>query len=154
VAVYYLDTSALVKRYAAETGTAWVVSLTNPTVGHEIATVRVSGPELIAALARKVRSGQLAPGEAERAGDAFRADWQAQYLIVELTAVVAERATDLAWRHGLRGYDALHLAAALELQNVRRSLGLPALTFISADRGQLQAASVEGLPVDDPNLHP
>jgi predicted nucleic acid-binding protein len=153
VAVYYLDTSALVKRYAVETGTAWVVFLTSPTAGHEIATVRVSGPELIAAVARKVRSGQLAPADAERARAAFRADWQAQYLIVEVTAAVAERAMDLAWRHGLRGYDALHLAAALELQDVRRSLGLPALTFVSADRDQLQAASAEGLPVDDPNLH-
>lgn len=154
MAVYYLDTSALAKRYAAEVGTAWVQALVDPATGHDLYTVRLTGPEMIAALARKVRTGQLAPAEAARAAAAFKANWQRQYQIIELTSAVADRAMDLADQHGLRGYDAVHLAAGLELEDRRRALGLPPLTFVSADRDQLQAAAVEGLPIDDPNSHP
>lgn len=61
---------------------------------------------------------------------------------------------DLAQQHGLRGYDATHLAAALAIHDIRRALGLSALLFVSADAAQLQAAAAEGLATDDPNQHP
>lgn len=32
MSVYFLDSSALVKRYVAEIGSGWVVSLCNPTL--------------------------------------------------------------------------------------------------------------------------
>ena len=53
MALYYLDTSALVKRYVREVGTAWVTALTDPRSGNTIATGRLTGPEAIAALYRK-----------------------------------------------------------------------------------------------------
>lgn len=59
MAVYYLDTSALVKRYALESGTTWIASLTDPAVGHDIYTVRLTGPEMVAALFRKARTGEI-----------------------------------------------------------------------------------------------
>ncbi len=34
MATYFLDTSAIIKRYFAEQGHAWVVSLYDPTQGH------------------------------------------------------------------------------------------------------------------------
>jgi hypothetical protein len=52
MAVYYLDTSALVKRYAQERGTAWMLSLTDVTAEHDLYTVRMTGPEMIAALSK------------------------------------------------------------------------------------------------------
>ena len=153
MAAYYLDTSALVKRYARELGSAWVTSLTDPTVGNDSFTVRLTGPELIAALFRKVRSGEISLSEAARAAANFRADWQLQYQILEVSEVVADRAMALVERHGLRGYDAVHLAAAVESQQLRRGMPLPPLTFVSADQRQLQAAGIEGLAVDDPTTH-
>jgi hypothetical protein len=60
----------------------------------------------------------------------------------------------LAERHALRGYDAVQLAAALELQTVLTASGLPALTLVSADAELNAAAAAEGLTVEDPNLHP
>ncbi len=59
----------------------------------------------------------------------------------------------LAEKYGLRGYDAVHIAAAIELQDIRRNLQLPALTFVSADIEQLQAAQAEGFATEDPNTH-
>jgi uncharacterized protein len=61
---------------------------------------------------------------------------------------------DLAERHGLRGYDAVHLAAAVAVVGAQRGRRLPAATFLSADSAQRAAAAAEGLPIDDPNAHP
>lgn len=54
MASYYLDTSALVKAYAHETGMAWVRLLIEPARGHIVYTVRLTGPKTVAALSRKV----------------------------------------------------------------------------------------------------
>jgi uncharacterized protein len=50
---FYFDSSALVKRYAHETGTLWVRSLTDPQAGHDIFTAYITGIEVVAAIARK-----------------------------------------------------------------------------------------------------
>ncbi len=51
--VYYLDTSALVKRYVTETGTGWVRTITDPVVGHDIYVVKIAGPEGVSAFVRQ-----------------------------------------------------------------------------------------------------
>jgi predicted nucleic acid-binding protein len=153
MAVFYLDTSALVKRYAQEPGTAWVLSLTDVAAEHDLYTVRVTGPEMIAALFRKSRRGEISPEEARRSAENFRADWEHQYQIVEVTARVADRAMELAEKHGLRGYDAVHLASALALQEMREAMDLPSLAFVSADAQQRETAAIEGFPVENPNEH-
>jgi predicted nucleic acid-binding protein len=81
-------------------------------------------------------------------------DWQHQYQIVEVDASVAERAMELAEMHGLRGYDAVHLAAAVALQEMRQVMQLAPRTFVSSDAQQLQTALNTGFPVEDPNQHP
>jgi predicted nucleic acid-binding protein len=154
VTAYCLDTSALAKRYARETGTAWILSPTDPASGHDLYSVRLTGPEVVATLFRKARGGQITLAQARHATANFRVDWQHQYQIVEVTPCVAERAMALAEQYGLRGYDAVHVAAALELQDLRRALHLPALTFVTADEEQLQAATAEGLLTANPHTYP
>lgn len=152
MAAYYLDTSALARVYAREAGTAWVTALVDPPVGHApvghaLYTVRLTGPEIVAALARKARTGELTPAEATRAIQAFRQDWAVWYRVLSVTPTVTERAMDLVERHGLRGYDAVHLAAALAAGEARRRGRLSPLTFVSADNMQCQTAVAEGLLV-------
>jgi hypothetical protein len=60
----------------------------------------------------------------------------------------------LAEKHGLRGYDAMQLAASLEVHVRYVAAGLPAVTCVSADTELNAAAIAEGLPIDDPNAHP
>jgi len=55
---------------------------------------------------------------------------------------------------GLRGYDAVQLATALELENRFSANNLSSIIFISADNHLNQAAQTEGLTVDNPNNHP
>jgi predicted nucleic acid-binding protein len=149
VSVYYIDTSALVKRYAREPGTQWIEELTDLDSGNEIYTVRLTGPEMIAAIFRKARNRELTRAVANRIAGQFTADWESQYRIVEVTESVGDQAMTLARKHGLRGYDAVHLAAAWELHALRQSLALPALVFISADEQQL-----EGIAAENPNHYP
>lgn len=154
MAAYYFDTSALIKRYVVEQGTTWVTSITDSATGRDIFMVRVTGPEIIAALFRKVRTRELSRAKAVRAANLFKNDWQVQYQIVEIDANLANEAMKLAEKHGLRGYDAIHLAAALELEKERQLMGGPTLVFVSADDQQLKAAIAERLPVENANHHP
>ena len=59
----------------------------------------------------------------------------------------------LAETHALRGYDAVQLAASLEVHTRGIRLGLPVLTLVSADGDLNMAAMVAGLTVEDLNIH-
>lgn len=57
--VFYLDTSALLKRYVRETGSRWVTALYAANAGHTLATGLVTKVEAVAALAAKQRRGGI-----------------------------------------------------------------------------------------------
>lgn len=154
MAAFYLDTSALAKRYIGETGTGWITALTEASAGHSLRTVRLTGVELVAAMVRRARGGQLRVSQVRQGLASFRLDWEDRFEIVEANDLLVSRAMDIAEMHGLRGYDAVHVAAAVQLQQARQEQALPALTFVSADIEQLRAAAIEGLRVEDPNHHP
>ena len=149
MAAYFLDTSTVVKRYAQEVGTPWVQALTVPAAGHLLAVVRLTLAETVAAVTRKERSGLLTPHAAAIALDDFRVDFTTQYIVVDVSAGLVDHAAALARKHALRGYDAVQLAAALEVR-----AHIPSLTFLSADANLNTAAIAENLSVDDPNSHP
>ena len=64
MAVYFLDSSALVKRYIRETGTDWVASLFSPDFGNDCFVAAIAGVEIIAAITRRARSGSLKAADA------------------------------------------------------------------------------------------
>ena len=72
--VYYVDTSALAKRYINETGSTWLRSLLSPVAGADTFIVRVTAVELIAAITRRERSGSLTSADAATARAAFQTD--------------------------------------------------------------------------------
>jgi hypothetical protein len=154
VAHYYLDSSALVKRYVVERGTAWIDDLCSAQAGHVIYTVRVSAAEIVAALIRRVRGGSLALAAAQAEVAQFRLDLANDYQVLEVTEALVETAMRLAEQRGLRGYDAIQLAAALGVQAVRAVSNLSPLVFVSADADLNAAAIAEGLAIEDPNAHP
>jgi predicted nucleic acid-binding protein len=59
MAAYFFDSSALVKRYVNETGSGWVQTITDAATGHEIYIARITTVEVIAALVRRARSGNM-----------------------------------------------------------------------------------------------
>ena len=56
--------------------------------------------------------------------------------------------------HSLRTYDAVQLAVALEVHRSHQADGFAPVPLISADQALNDAATTEGLTVDDPNHHP
>ena len=60
----------------------------------------------------------------------------------------------LAETYGLRGYDAIQLAAGRAVNILCLASGLPSITFVSADNELNVAVISEGLPMENPNNHP
>jgi uncharacterized protein len=96
VAVYFLDSSAIVKRYAQETGTAWVQALAAPAAGHSLFVVRIALAETVAAITRQERGGIMSAQAAATALADFRHDFTRQYFIVEVSATLVDQAASLA----------------------------------------------------------
>ncbi len=136
--IAYFDASALVKRYVAEAGSAEVGELIGQAA--VVGTAIISRAEVAAALAKAVRMKLLPRDEAASALQVFSADWE-NLVRLQMTEVLVSRAASLAWDHGLRGYDAAHLASALFWQDM---LGEP-VTVASYDRQLWEAAKATGL---------
>ncbi len=152
MASYFFDSSAVVKRYVAELGSAWVQGLTDPTAKNDIYVTSITGVEVVSAVVRQ--APPLTPAVLMRGLSDFRQDLLVQYQLISVSEAVVLRAMTLAEKHRLRGYDAVQLAAAVELQTVALTTGLPTLVFVRADNHLNAAANREGLSVDDSNLHP
>lgn len=151
---YFFDSSAIVKRYVRETGTAWVRRLTRRGQPDPIYLARITAVEVTAAIARRRQTGKPAPARAQSLFALFRGHLARRYLIVEITPILIADAMRMADIHELRAYDAVQLAAALELNRRWLAAGVGSVTLVSAARDLNAAALAEGLTVDDPNNHP
>ena len=137
--IAYLDASALVKRYVDEADSRAVHALVADAAA--VSTATISGAEVPAAIAKAARMALLTRREAEAAVQAFQADWD--YLIrLQVTEALVRRAASLAWEQALRGFDAVHLAAALLWAE---ATGEPA-HLATFDRQLWHAAHAFGLP--------
>ena len=152
---YYLDASALVKRYVNEVGSTWVRQLTDPHPGDTVLLAEITLAEAAAAIAAKQRiSGGITLEQRDRALSLFLQNCDTYFLLLPVDRAVLDRAVELTQDHRLRGYDAVQLACALVASDVMNANGLPPLTFVASDGNLLTAAAAEGLPVDDPLSHP
>lgn len=138
--ILYLDTSSFVKLYVdeahADSVRCWAQN------AEVLATSRVAYPEAVAALARRRREGDLDADAFQRVLRALKQQWP-DVAVLDLAEI---HAGDLAIKHGLRGLDAIHLAAALD---VRQASPDARVAFSSFDVRLNQAAAAEGLPVLD-----
>jgi len=154
VAVYFFDSSALVKRYVTETGTAWVISVLDPGAANAIYLARIAGVEVVSAIARRARGGDITLSDGAAAIGQFRHEFATTYCTVEINQALIARAMDVAESRALRGYDVVQLAAAMEVNAYCLALGILPLTLVSSDAALNAAAVSEGLIVEDPNTHP
>ena len=154
MAAHLFDTSGIVKRYVNEVATGWVNHVVDPAARNAIHLVRISAVEVVSAIARRQRGGSLSAALATRLLADFRFDLANQYQVVAVTPKLISSAMSLAEKYALRGYDAVQLAAALQLHAGRRARRTSALILVSADADLNAAAVAEGLQVEDPNMHP
>ena len=152
--VYYFDSSAIVKRYITEAGTNWVAGTANASTGNDILISLLARVEVPAAIFKRQPEGSITGADAASAVADFINDFASQYQPMDVTTQLVERAASLAETHELRGYDAVQLATALEASDIRDSLSLPKLIFVSADEYLNKSAHSEALTIDNPNHHP
>jgi predicted nucleic acid-binding protein len=90
--IYFLDSSALVKRYINEIGSNLVLGLFEPTLNNEI---------FIAAITRISRSRSITFTDATLICNQFKSDLQQDYQIIEITEVIINSGMSLAINEGL-----------------------------------------------------
>jgi uncharacterized protein len=147
---WFMDTSAIIKRYVTEIGSGWVTSLVQPTSLHIIVLSALTSVESFSTLARLQRSKHLTPAIVTQRQNDLLVDIKKQYLLVSLSDAVLVRAATLVNKHPLRTLDSIQLSCAIEAQAM---LGV-VLIFLSADNNLLSAAAAEGLATDNPLNHP
>jgi hypothetical protein len=74
VSVYFLDTSALVKRYIDETGSAWLRAIVDPALSPFLVISQLLVVEVHSALNRRLREGTMSQGDYTRTKHAFQGD--------------------------------------------------------------------------------
>ena len=141
--IYYIDTSALVKRYYTEKGSSWVHSLFQPE--NVLVASKVAYAELLAALARKRREKEIKEVDFAHAVESFQQEWK-EFVVAEVTEAVFAELLSLVKRHPLRGFDAIHLCTALWFRKRLKTN----VEFVCADRGLLTAAAAEEFGVRNP----
>ena len=151
---YYLDTSALVKRYVDETGSAWLRALVDPALSPVLVVSQLLIVEMASVFNRRLREATVSRSDYTRMMDSFRDDCLVEYKITPLDESIIDLACELLERHPLRASDAIHLGTAIVLNRLLITHQMPALTFLCADERLLNAATAEGLTVDNPNDHP
>lgn len=116
--ILYLDTSAVVKLFIRETNTDYVLGLVSQT--SQFATSKICQVEFSAALAKSVRMGWCGQELMDDALRQFNRTW-VLVIKIEVDTGIIESAAELAWKHGLRGYDAVHLSSAMFLGRLLHS---------------------------------
>lgn len=135
--IAYFDTSAVVPLLIAEHGSQMAGRLWDSA--DRVVSVRLVYPEARAALAQAERLDRVSARDLRRAVRALDSRFEEMDL-VEIDDPLAHLAGEKAEDHGLRGYDAVHLAAALRVHD-------PDVVLIAGDRALVDAANSEGLAV-------
>lgn len=151
MATYFLDTSAIVKRYFPEQGHSWIATLCNPSQGHKLYISQVALVEVVATMCRKAREQRITIIERNMLIDTFRQDIQDAYSMRLVSTTMYISAGDLCRSHSLRAYDSVQLACALNLRDEVFADQVTVPTFVCADNNLLSIASDEGLSVENPN---
>ncbi|MBV9706624.1 MAG: type II toxin-antitoxin system VapC family toxin [Chloroflexi bacterium] len=154
MASYFLDTSAIVKRYVPEQGQSLITTLCDPSQDHQLYISQAALVEVVAAICRRVHDRSITVSDRDRLIDAFRSDSQKAYSIQVVTTTIYTSAGNLCRSHRLRAYDAVQLACALRLRDKALLRQGPAPIFVCADNNLTTIATVEGLSVENPNNYP
>jgi predicted nucleic acid-binding protein len=113
-----------------EVGTPWVRSLTHYRTGNQILRAHITVVEVTSAVARRRGGKTISSAQASSFLSRFRKHVAGRYTILEITPGLLANATMLANRHELRAYDAVQLAAALELNRISQG----GTVLVSSDR--------------------
>lgn len=133
--ILFCDTSALVKLYVLEAGSAETKRLVEEAAA--VAVSRIAWAEAYAAFARRERESRADQAAIDSARVAFARDWPS-LVVTEVSQHVVETAGEYAQTFGLRAYDSIQLASA----KITLDLCGQAVTFACFDSRLNRAAAI------------
>ncbi|HTA67397.1 MAG TPA: type II toxin-antitoxin system VapC family toxin [Bryobacteraceae bacterium] len=149
MALYYLETSALVKLYVRETGSARLLRLAARINNHRFAVLVLARVEFHSAIRRRQREGDVDAQLAKHLLDQFEQHMESKFIKQLMNDALIDVATGLVDRHALRAYDAVQLAGCIALK--ANAAGDEPI-FVCSDRRLVEAAEAEGLSSLDPTV--
>ena len=139
----YLDTSALAKNYIKEDGSDSInkIIADSPV----IAISKITYPEILSALIRRNKTGDISNRELIKLTTEFESNWD-YFVIVDFKDELLPLIKTVIQKHLLKAADAIHLSSALWLKNAARQ----DVTFVASDKNLLNAAQNERLQIINP----
>lgn len=145
--VYYVDSSAWLKRYFEEPGSEWIGVLFDSEA--ILSCARLGYVEVVSALSRRKQQHGLSPEIYGQKSLEVQLDW-ASFIAVQLTNDIWDNAVSAAATLSLRGADAVHFAAAEELHDRLLFDANAEMVFVCSDQELIVAARQMDWTVIDP----
>lgn len=147
MAVYYLDTSAVLKRYRTEKGTDVVTELYEArTGGDSLLTSHFTCLEVESVAARALKGRMLTQRAYDSLLGAFARDLTEHLYLLPVESALINEAIYAARRHAVRAPDAIHVASAELAKRDSRD----DFVFVASDRELLTAAESAGVETLNP----
>jgi hypothetical protein len=143
---YFMDTSALGKRYVQEKGSLWIAKLLASPYA-EIIISELTMVEIASVFARRHREGNITLAEFLRYRQTFWQHSQHEYRVMYLDSQIIRLARSLIFKYPLRSLDAIQLASAIVARRVVKVNPV----FLTADDRLLPIATSEGVTAINPS---
>ncbi len=148
---FYLDASALAKRYAPEKGYLLVNAIINQVRSNRIHFLNIGAGEILSVLVRKRNAGTLSIVDFQQAVASFNAEivHAAAITRFSVTTRLVAKSLSLILAHSINSTDALVLQSALVIARRLRRAG-DDLVLVASDQRLLRAAQAEAMATFDP----
>jgi len=147
MAVSYIDTSALIKRYRTEEGSTAMASVFEAKRrGDTFFTSELTTLEISSATARIRKAGLISQNTQNEILRAHGRDIDRNIIALPVNPAVIADASAVTIEHALRVADAIHLAAAVRVKNIVGEQ----VKLVTSDAEVVQAGCEIGLVVLDP----
>jgi len=143
---FYLDASALAKRYVPENGSALVDIILDTVPTNRIYVLTIGAGEVVSILVRKRNAGIISTQDYADATTLFETEIIRSKTInkMSVTSRLVIGSFSLIVAHSINATDAVTLKSALAIARKRRSSG-DELVVVASDLRLLRAAQAEGL---------
>jgi predicted nucleic acid-binding protein len=147
MAVFYFDTSVLVKRYRTELGSEVLANFfKDKAIEDTYFTSQITILELESAVARLHKAGLLDSQSHQEVVETLGFDTERYFILLPVASSLIPDAIQIARRHALRAVDSIHLAATIRLKEILSE----EITLVTSDQELVQAGTEAGLTVIDP----
>ncbi|MBI2918281.1 MAG: type II toxin-antitoxin system VapC family toxin [Chloroflexi bacterium] len=148
--MFYLDTSALVKRYRREKGSEVLDFLFEHKGADDRLVVSfLSTIELAGVTTRLRKSRALSESRVSELMSRFKEDLLHAVEVFPVSEPILGQAIGIAERHGIRAADSIHVATIIELHQAAAIAGIRFLA-LAADKAMGECIEEEGIALSNP----